>query len=226
MDDARQFWKAWPRCVDAIGRLYGERMPLPDERFTPFVPQLPSIRSTQSIGDVERFLSGVHDFDGRFCGAAFGYDPGGYEWAVYSLCYLARRAEMIDLILAAHVPLLRSRFVFDALGGTFRVKLGVTFMEAVGHYLWDVQGLDEAEDHGLFDWHANRNRLAPSKIHASLGFAGLPPLPHPDFPPRWVLLHCTNLQDPFDSEEHYLRDLEAFYRKRGYRVRPNRRCEE
>lgn len=221
MDDARRFWKAWPHCVDAIGRLDGEVMPLPDDRFAPFVPQLPVVRTIRSIGDEERFLSGVHDFDRRFCGPAFGYDAGGYEWAVYSLCYLGRPTEMIDLILRAYVPLLRSRFVLDALGRAFRMKLGSTFMESVGHYLWDVQGLDEPEDHGLFDWHGNRNRLAPAKIHGFLEVAGLPPLPHADFPPRWVLLHFTNLQDPFDSEQHYLRDLEAFYRRRGYRVRLN-----
>lgn len=124
---------------------------------------------------------------------------------------------VIAHLLNIYVPLL-GRYIQETLGMDFRTKVGSTFMDDVGHMLWDVEGLIEPKDHGLFDWHGNRNDLAPERIEQFLNFADLPALANPDFPPRWVLLHFTNLQCPFTSEEEYLRDLQVFYRDRGYSI--------
>jgi hypothetical protein len=134
---------------------------------------------------------------------------------VYSLVYLGSDETIIKDILAIFPPLL-GPFIRDTLGNDFRAKVGATFMGDVGHYLWDVQGLVEPEDHALFDWHGNRNQLSAEQIEQYLRAAELSPLTEPDFPPRKLLLHFTNLQDRFSSDAEYLRDLKAFYREKGY----------
>jgi hypothetical protein len=55
-----------------------------------------------------------------------------------------------------------------------------------------------------------------AQIEQHLRLTGLSPLPERDFPPRYVLLHFTNLrQDEFDSDVDYLRSLAEFYRGKG-----------
>jgi hypothetical protein len=61
-----------------------------------------------------------------------------------------------------------------------------------------------------------RNQLSAEQIEQYLRAAELSPLTEPDFPPRKLLLHFTNLQDRFSSDAEYLRDLKAFYREKGY----------
>lgn len=214
---AQQFREQWPTCLDAMEALYGQQMPLPDERYGQVRDRLQGLRHRAAANEIEKALRQLWDFDGRFFGELLGFGSGSYEWAVYSLCYLCKDEAVIGHLLNIYVPLL-GRHIQETLGTDFRAKVGSTFMDDVGHVLWDMEGLIEPEDHGLFDWHGNRNDLSLERIEEFLNFADLPALVNPDFPPRWVLLHFTNLQCPFNSEEEYLRDLQAFYRDRGYSI--------
>ncbi|VAX09414.1 hypothetical protein MNBD_GAMMA25-972 [hydrothermal vent metagenome] len=116
------------------------------------------------------------------------------------------------------MQILMQRFIQESLGGDFRAKVGSTFMDDVDHELWNIDKLIVQKNHGLFDWHANRNSLYLKRIEDLLHIADLPPLQNPDFPPRWVLLHFTNQQDSFNSEEEYLRNLQGFYWEQGYSI--------
>lgn len=214
-----EFRRQWPACLASIRKIYGELMPLPDQRFVRCAEQLDRLHKSSAPNEIEKAIRALWDFDGRFFGNLLGFSSGDYEWAAYSLCYLCHNSAMIEHLLNIYLPLL-GRYMRDRLGADFRAKVGATFMDDVGHVLWDEQGLIEAEDHGLFDWHGNRNDLPPGRIATFLARADLPVLPHPDFPPRWVLLHFTNLRDPFDSEAGYLRDLAEFYNEQGYRIPP------
>lgn len=197
--------------------LYGQRMPPPDQRYEAVRARLQSLRQRPAANEVEKVLRQLWDFDGRFFGEALGFDSADYEWAIYSLCYLCKDETVIGDLLNIYVPLL-GRYIQEMLGRDFHAKVGLTLMDDVGHVLWEIEGLIEPEDHDLFDWHGNRNDLPGEKIEGFLRFADLPPLPNPDFPPRWVLLHFTNLQDLFGSEGEYLRALQAFYVDRGYSI--------
>lgn len=208
------FRSQWPACLAAMDGLYGRDMPLFHERYESVRERL---RGRLATNEIERALRKLWAFDERFFGEQLGFSAADYEWAVYSLCYLCKDEMVIDHLLNVYVPLL-GRYIQETLGMDFRTKVGSTFMDDVGHVLWDVEGLIEPGSHELFDWHGNRNDLSLERIETYLRFADLPPLPKPDFPPRWVLLHFTNLQSPFGSEEEYLRDLQAFYRDRGYSV--------
>jgi hypothetical protein len=196
--------------------LYARDMPLFHERYEEVREPL---RGRMATNEIEKALRQLWAFDERFFGEVLGFDSDAYEWAVYSLCYLCKDEAVIGHLLNIYVPLL-GRYIQETLGKDFRVKVGSTFMDDVGHVLWDMGGLIEPEDHGLFDWHGNRNDLPLERIDRFLNFADLQTLANPDFPPRWVLpiLHFTNLQSPFDSEEEYLRDLQAFYWDKGYSV--------
>ncbi|QOC22749.1 hypothetical protein IC757_00860 [Wenzhouxiangella sp. AB-CW3] len=214
---AQEFRNQWPACLDAMEALYGQRMPPPDQRYEAVRKQLQRLRHQPAANEIQKALRTLWDFDQRFWGETLGFDSADHEWAVYSLCYLCKDETIIGHLLNIYVPLL-GRHIQDMLGKDFRAKIGTTFMDDVGHVLWDIEGLLEPEDHDLFDWHGNRNGLSREKIETWLRFADLPPLPSPDFPPRWVLLRFTNLQDSFGSEEEYLKDLQAFYVERGYSV--------
>jgi len=194
--------------------LYGQRMPLPDERYEQVRDRLQGLRQRAAANEIEKALRQLWAFDERFFGEVLGFS---YDWAVYSLCYLCKDGAVIRHLLNIYVPLL-GRYIQETLGADFRAKVGSTFMDDVGHILWDVEGLIEPEDHGPFDWHGNRNDLSLRQIEAFLQFADLPPLPNPDFPPRRVLLHFTNLQDPFDTKAQNQRDLQEFYWERSYPV--------
>lgn len=210
----QQFQQQWPVCLDAMAALYGERMPPPDGRYEKAQQRLQGLRQWGSSNEIEKALRQLWDFDGRFFGETLGFDC---EWAVYSLCYLCKDETLMNHLLNIYVPLL-GRYIQERLGMDFHNKIGATFMDDVGHVLWEVEGLIEPEDHGLFNWHGNRNELTAELIETRLSFADLPPLHNPDFPPRRVLLHFTNLQNPFESDEEYLRDLQDFYWEHGYSV--------
>lgn len=212
---AQQFCSQWPACLDAMEALYGQQMPLPHQRYEAVRKQLQRLRHQPAANEIQKALRTLWDFDERFWGETLGFGSADYEWAVYSLCYLCKDEMIIGHLLNIYVPLL-GRHIQDMLGKDFRAKIGSTLMDDVGHVLWEIEGLIEPEDHDLFDWHGNRNDLPREKIENFLRFTDLPPLPNPDFPPRWVLLHFTNLQDPFRSDEEYLRALQEFYVDRGY----------
>ncbi|WP_075881852.1 hypothetical protein [Vreelandella massiliensis] len=210
----QQFREQWPACLDAMEALYGKRMPLPDHRYEATREQLQRLRQRPEANEIEKAVRQLFDFDGRFCGLLMGYD---YEWTVYSLCYLCKDEAFIKDLLNIYVPLLGG-YMQESLGRSFHLMTGSTFMDDVGHVLWDVEGLIEFEDHDLFDWHGNRNDLSNKQIEAWLRLADLPPLPNPSFPPRRILLQFTDLLDHFDSEDEYLRDLKNFYDERGYTI--------
>lgn len=212
-----EFRRQWPACLASIRKVYGELMPLPNGRYERAAEQLERLDAKSAPNEIEKAVRALWNFDGRFCGDVLGFGSECYEWAVYSLCYLCHDEAMIEHLLNIYLPLL-GRYLNDRLGSDFNNKVGLTFMDDVGDLLWERQGLIEPEDHGLFDWHGNRNDLPCERIASFLERADLPPLPHADFPPRWVLLHFANLQDPFESEEDYLRDLAEFYGDRGYRI--------
>ena len=213
----QQFREQWPECLDSMEALYGERMPLPDERYEQVRKQLQGSRQRAATNEIERALRQLRDFDGRYFGEVRDFSSGEYEWAVYSICYLCKDEAIIGHLLNIYVPLLGG-YIHEALGRLFRAKVGSTFMDDVGHVLGDIERLVAPGDHELFDWHGNRNQLTLERIEAFLRYADLPPLQNPDFPPRWVLLHFTNLQDLFDSEADYLNDLQEFYWGRGYSI--------
>lgn len=203
MKQEQLFRSQWPACMAAMDSLYSRDMPLFHERYESVREQLSGRMATNEI---ERALRELWAFDERFFGELIGFSAADYEWAVYSLCYLCKDEMVIEHLLNIFVPLL-GRYIQETLGMDFRTKVGSTFMGDVDHVLWDIEGLIEPEDHGLFDWHSNRNNLSLERIEQFLNFADLPALANPDFPPRWVLLHFTNLQCPFTSEEEYLHDL-------------------
>jgi hypothetical protein len=216
IDYKERFWTRWPACVEAIQSLYQRTgFTLPDHRYELVRDRLESLQINASTNEIEKALRRLWDFDERFCGEVLPFTADDYAWAVYSLVYLGSDETIIKDILAIFPPLL-GPFIRDTLGNDFRAKVGATFMGDVGHYLWDVQGLVEPEDHALFDWHGNRNQLSAEQIEQYLRAAELSPLTEPDFRPRKLLLHFTNLQDRFSSDAEYLRDLKAFYREKGY----------
>lgn len=213
----RQFREQWPVCLEAMEDLYGNGLLLASERFEQVHERLQNVRQRATTNEIERALRQLWSFDERFFGELIGFRAADYEWAVYSLCYLCKEEEVIDHLLKMYVPLL-GRYIQESLGSDFRSKVGSTFMDDVGHVLWDVEGLSEPEDHGLFDWHANRNDLPLERIERFLNFADLQTLANPDFPPSWVMIHFTNLQNPFDSEGEYLDAMQEFYWDKGYSI--------
>jgi hypothetical protein len=173
------------------------------------------LRDRASTNDIEKILRQLWNFDERFFGELIGNNDD-YVWSVYSLVYLGQNEGVIKNLVSIYPLLVNSRFIRNRLGSDFQMKVRATFMDDVGHYLWEVQGLIEPEDHALFDWHGNRNALPIEQIEYHVRQAGLAPLTNPDFSPRKVLLHFTNLQDPFGSDDEYVHELRAFYRERGY----------
>lgn len=210
---AARFWEQWPALLAALIHKYEALMPHPDSGFHQLRQQMEYLRHGGSINEVRKLLADLWDFDERFFGDPFGYD---YNWPVYSLVYLAQQSEIIDQLLKIYVPLLTNDYVAHSCGRHFCDMVGSTFVDDVAHYLYDIQGLQEADDHEFFDWHANRNRLPASTIQQFLAYAGLPPLHQPDYPPSWVLLRFTNMQYQPDSEISFQLDLWQFYRNQGH----------
>jgi len=209
-----QFWAQWPACLNSMESLYGQQMPLPDDRYKQTKDCLQKLRGGAAVSEIAKVLGELWNFDER----SFGFTLDDYGWAVYSLCYLSKDEIIIQHLLNIYMPLLGT-YIQEALGENFHSKVGVTFIEDVDHVLWDVQGLIEPEDHGLFDWYVNRNELPIGRIEDFLRMAGLPPLKNSNYPPRYVLLRYTNLcGDPFSSDENYLQGLRKFYLEQGYYV--------
>jgi hypothetical protein len=168
-----------------------------DEQKILLNPENPPIEA------IQRFLRSIWRFDQRFFGE--GPFPDSSEWAVYSLVYLGKTEELIELMLRAFIPLLRPG-LWDS---SFRSMIGSTFGDDVGHLIYDVEGMEGAGYHEPFNWRANRNNLHPVKIKALMEYTGYPPLADPDIPPQHVWILHTNLQ-PFADEE-YVERLRALY---------------
>lgn len=211
----KDFWENWPSCVDSIQDLYENQLILPDYRYEFIHDHLRSLRQNTSINEIDKVLRQLWNFDDRFFGEVTPFTEDDYAWATYSVVYLGKNKQAIQDLLTIF-PLLLGQFLKQALGANIHTKIGATFMDDVGHLLWDVEQMVEPEDHGLFDWHGNRNQLSVEEINSLLQKAELLPLLNPDFPPRKVLLYFTNLQDPFDSDADYQHGLEEFYRDKGY----------
>lgn len=214
----KKFWELWPACLESIQVVSGDLMALPDNRYESVKSKLKSLHNLSTTNEIEKVLKELWSFDQRFHGGILSFASIDFEWAIYSLCYLCKDREIIKHLLNIYILLL-GNFIKDKLGMNFYNKTGTTLMGDVGHYLWEIQGLIEPEDHGLFDWHGNRNQMSVEHINNFLQFADISSLSNPDFPPRYVLLHFTNLQDPFSSEKDYLNAMEKFYSSNGYSIR-------
>lgn len=216
-NDENRFWSQWPTCLASLEEVYCRLMPLPDGRSQQVLPWLQRLHGRPALNEIERELRKLWMFDGRFLGEVRDFGKNEYAWAVYSLCYLAKDWNLAVHLLQIYVPLL-GIFIRRAFGEVFRTKVGATFMDDVGHLLWDVEGLLKPDDHELFDWHGNRNTFSPAEVKMLLDMAQLPPLRNLDFPPRRLLLRYTTLQDPFPSERHFQRALLRFYTEKGYPI--------
>jgi len=197
----KQFWTKWKRSLNSLYE-YSNFMEMDEESLFFFNKDLSDLSKVKSFNDLEKSIRSLWNFDQRFFGGVMSYN---YDWAVYSLCYLCKDEEVINHLLNIYIPLLGND-IKQELGKNFNQKVGATFVDDVGHYLWDIQGLLEPEDHGLFDWHGNRNDLTQEQIIGYLKFAGLPVLDNSDFPPKDVFFHFTNIQSIGISEKEYLKD--------------------
>jgi hypothetical protein len=163
-----------------------------------------------SAESIKEFLSAIWRLPERFIGSFESTGDLDYRRAVYSLVYLAKTRQVVELLLQAYVPLLRPGLWDSA----FRYKVEATFLDDVNHLLYDLEGLDESGDNEPFDWLGNLNHFSESERRPLLEMAELPPLDHPGFPPQDVwLFHASAHPIP---EPEYLEMLEDLYNEMGY----------
>lgn len=168
------------------------------------------------------FISTVWRFDKRFTGSIRAEDALGFggvndlefSRAVYSLVYLCRNLNIIDLFLKAYVPLLRPGIWSDEV----HARIVSTFLDDVMHLLYDVQGMEEAGSHESFDWRANRNDLNGEQIAEFLHFAGLPSLEDPNIPPQDIWIIHTNVQTVPEAE--YIGMMQDIYDEQDGKPKP------
>lgn len=215
-DMSEEFKKKIVDCIDALEAVYENQTPLPNYRFELLHKQFLASRNRPTVNETERLLRNLWSFDERFFGETIPFSSWEYEWATYSLVYLAKEKDFICNILKIY-PFLLSDFSKELFGREFWTKTGATYMDHVGHYLWEVQGLNFETHDYIFDWHRNRNKLTPEEICSFLEKTNLPPLLNPDYPPQKVLCYFLN-SNTFNCEADYLRELALFYEDKGYSV--------
>ena len=211
---AEAFRAQWPRCVDALSRLYEGPLVPPDDRYGMARAAIWATRDQPEVSRIRLALSKLWAFDERFFGDVIGGDEVDFRWSVYCSAYLINDPHIAADLLDLYCPLL-GVFAVNSFGEAFVRKACSTFQDDVAEVIWERQEL-EAPRHEteFFDWHRQLN-CYPDTVRAGLlARSGLPLLEHKSFPPLDVMqVFCPQVDRSVDE---YRRDLAQFYKERGH----------
>jgi hypothetical protein len=211
------FLDQWPESVDALSYLHEHEMILPDYRYELAHDRLQRNKIDLSTFEIAEALRQLWNFGDR------GYvemGPKGirrdFQWAAYTLIYLGAEPRVIRSLLNVFVPLLGG-FAFREFGRLFCAQVCATFVDDVGHLIWDIQEAEFPSRGEFFDWHRHRNCLTDADIYAHLTMAELPALQHSSYPPWSVMermmdsIHLSGIR-----ARDYRAALRRFYGEHGY----------
>jgi hypothetical protein len=201
-----EFRSHWPTAVDALQRLHENDLILPNYRYELSHDALERTKGA-APNEIEKALRRFWQFDERFFGDIIGGERGDFRWSIYSLVYIGTDVRIVVDLLDVFVPLL-GPFAIRQFGEVFARKFCSTFMDDVGHLLWDIQNCRSPEADEFFHWLDHLNDFSDGQVVALLSNAGLSPLKNRAFPPPDVMkVFCPHAC----VTKNYKRDLAAFY---------------
>lgn len=206
-----EFRKYWPKSVGALKRLHENDLILPDNRYELAHDALDQTKGA-APNEIEKTLRRFWQFDERFFGNIIGGEREDFRWSMYSLVYIGRDLRIVTDLLDVFVPLL-GPFAIRQLGEIFARKVCSTFMDNVGHLLWDIQDCRPPETDEFFHWLGHLNNFSDDQVAVLLSNSGLPPLKNRAFPPPDVMkVFCPAVHHACVTM-NYRRDLGAFYER-------------
>jgi hypothetical protein len=212
-----EFLAHWPKAVDALKRLHDDLI-LPDYRYELAHDALEWTKGA-APNEIEKALRRFWQLDERFSGDIIGGERGDFRWSAYSLVYIGTDVRIVSDLLDVFLPLL-GPFAVRQFGEVFARKVCSTFMDDVGHLLWDIQDCRPPEVDEFFHWSGHLNDFSDAQVAVLLSKAGLSPLENRAFPPSDVMrVFCPAVHHACVTQ-NYRRDLAAFYERTNDVRRP------